>query len=58
LIGGVCGTYGERRNECGVVVGKPETDDGLVNLGVNVRNLKGIGWKAVNWVRLAQGSNN
>lgn len=48
MIGGACGTCGERRNECGVVVGKPETDDGLVNLGVNWRNLKGIGWEAVN----------
>jgi len=48
LIGGECSTYGERRNECGFVVGKPETDDGLVNLGVNGMNLKGIGWEAVN----------
>jgi hypothetical protein len=30
-ITGVCDTYGEKRNECGIVVGKPETDDGLVN---------------------------
>jgi hypothetical protein len=42
LISGLCGKYGEKRNERGVVVGKQETDDGLVNIGVNGKNLKGI----------------
>jgi hypothetical protein len=37
-------------------VGKPGTDDGLVNLDVNIRNLKGIEWKAADWIHLAQGS--
>lgn len=58
MIGGVCDTYGERRNGYGVVVGKIETDDGFVNLGVNGRNLQGIGWKAKDWIHLVQGSGN
>jgi len=53
LIGGICVTYGERRNECGVVVGKIDRD-----LGVNRRNLKGIGWKAADWIHLAKSSDN
>jgi hypothetical protein len=56
LISGLCGKYGERGNAHGVVVGKQETDDDLVNIDGNGRNLKGIGWKSADWIYLAQGS--
>ena len=58
MISGLCGKYGERRNARGVMVGKQETDDGLANIVVNGRNLKGIEWKSADWIHLAQGSDN
>ena len=58
LIGGVCGTDEERENGYGVVVGKIDTDDGFVNLGLNGRNLQGIRWKVGDWIHLAQDSDN
>jgi hypothetical protein len=58
-MGRACSTNGEKRNACGILVGKPE---GKRSLGIprrkwvdNIRiDLREIGWNDMDWTDLAQ----
>jgi hypothetical protein len=58
-MGRECGTHGEKRNACRILVGKPE---GKKPLGRarrrweddNIMDLREIGWGVKDWIHLAQ----